>query len=635
MDRNTVIGFVLIAGIFVIFSILNRPSEQEMEEMQRKRDSIELARQEQIEEERQAQEQRKLQEKKEEEALTPEKVEKDSQLQRDLEAKYGAFESVAVGKKEFITIESDVLKLKISTEGGKVYSAELKDYQTHDSLPLILFEGDSTEFGFNFFAQRRLISTNELFFTPQTSSTNIVVSDSPETLTMRLAVDSENYIDYIYTVEPGDYMVDFDIEFHGFTDIMERNINSLDLYWDTYLPQHEKGKSNENNYTTIAFKHYNDEVEEFNGRTNKDVIEEEIPTKLKWIAFKDQFFSSVLIADNSFNNGELKWELQPEESRHLKKMRAEIAVPYEPTPGYEIPMRFYFGPNHFNTLKKYDELELQELLNIGNHIIKVINKFVIIPIFNFLEQYINNYGLIILILTIIIKMALLPLTYKSYLSTAKMRVLKPQIDEINAKIPKDKAMERQQATMNLYKKAGVSPLGGCLPMLLQMPILIAMFRFFPTSIELRQESFLWAQDLSTYDAILEWSTHIPLISKFYGNHVSLFTILMTVTTVFSMRINSTATSGTQQMPGMKGMMYVMPFMFMFILNNFSAGLTYYYFLANLITLGQNFIFKNSVDDKALLKKLEARKAKPVKKSSFQKRLEEMSKQQNAQKSRKK
>jgi YidC/Oxa1 family membrane protein insertase len=232
-------------------------------------------------------------------------------------------------------------------------------------------------------------------------------------------------------------------------------------------------------------------------------------------------------------------------------------------------------------------------------------------------------------------MALLPLTYKSYLSTAKMRVLKPQIDEINAKIPKDKAMERQQATMNLYKKAGVSPLGGCLPMLLQMPILIAMFRFFPTSIELRQESFLWAQDLSTYDAILEWSTHIPLISKFYGNHVSLFTILMTVTTVFSMRINSTATSGTQQMPGMKGMMYVMPFMFMFILNNFSAGLTYYYFLANLITLGQNFIFKNSVDDKALLKKLEARKAKPVKKSSFQKRLEEMSKQQNAQKSRKK
>ncbi|MFW6370078.1 MAG: membrane protein insertase YidC, partial [Bacteroidota bacterium] len=308
----------------------------------------------------------------------------------------------------------------------------------------------------------------------------------------------------------------------------------------------------------------------------------------------------------------------------LRNMRAEIGVPYDGA-GTTIPLKFYFGPNHFNTLKKYDELELKELVNLGKSIIKWINQFVIIPIFNFFERFTGNYGLIILLLTIVIKTALFPLTYKSYLSQAKMRVLKPQIDEINERIPKDKAMERQQATMALYKKAGVNPMGGCLPMLLQMPILFAMFRFFPTSIELRQEGFLWATDLSTYDSILSWDAEIPLISRFYGNHISLFTILMTVSTMLTMKFNS-ATASSNQMPGMKSMMYMMPIMFMFVLNNFSAGLTYYYFLANLITFGQNAIFKSFVDDEALLKKIQQKKAKPVKKSKFQQRLEEAAKQ---------
>jgi len=287
-------------------------------------------------------------------------------------------------------------------------------------------------------------------------------------------------------------------------------------------------------------------------------------------------------------------------------------------------MAFYFGPNHINTLNKYGN-ELDELINLGGPLSSLINRYLIIPIFNFLNRFIGSYGLIILVLTIIIKVMLFPLTYRSYRSMAKMRVLKPEIDAINEKIPKEKAMERQQATMALYKKVGVSPLGGCLPMFLQLPILYAMFRFFPTSIELRQEKFLWAHDLSTYDSILDLPFNIPM----YGDHVSLFTLLMTVSTILTMRISNQASASTSQMPGMKGMMYIMPIMFMFILNNFSAALTYYYFLANIITFGQNQLFKQFIDEEELLKKLKTNQKKPKKKSGFQKRLEQMSKQRGS------
>jgi YidC/Oxa1 family membrane protein insertase len=287
-------------------------------------------------------------------------------------------------------------------------------------------------------------------------------------------------------------------------------------------------------------------------------------------------------------------------------------------------MSLYFGPNHYNTLKRYD-IGLEQMVPLGRSIIRWINRFVIIPLFDWLGSFIGSYGLIILLMTIIIKACLLPLTFKSFMSSAKMRVLKPQIDEINHRIPKEKAMERQQAVMGLYRKAGVSPMGGCLPMLLQMPILLAMFRFFPSSIELRQQSFLWAEDLSTYDSIL----NLPFSIPFYGDHISLFTLLMTVSTVISMRMSSGQTD-TSAMPGMKTMMYIMPVMFMFFLNNYSAGLTYYYFIANVITITQNEIFKRGIDEKKLLQKLHANSAKPTKKSRFQQRLEDLQKQQRAQ-----
>jgi len=284
-------------------------------------------------------------------------------------------------------------------------------------------------------------------------------------------------------------------------------------------------------------------------------------------------------------------------------------------------MKMFFGPNKFKLLRQYKEYRLEELVSLGKGIIRWINQFVIIPIFDWLSRFISNYGIIILLLTIIIKVGLLPLTYRSYLSQARMKVLKPQVDELTQKFPKGKEVERQQATMALYKKAGVSPMGGCLPMLLQFPILFAMFRFFPTSIELRQQAFLWAKDLSTYDAVITWATPIPIV----GDHISLFNVLMTIATVLSMKLSDTSSS-TQQMPGMKSMMYIMPVMFMFMLNNFSAGLTYYYFLANVITIAQNYLFKGFVDEEEILKKMEANKAKPVRKSKFQKRLEEMAKQ---------
>ena len=449
---------------------------------------------------------------------------------------------------------------------------------------------------------------------------NTYAKDDTVSLEMRLPVDSAGaYIQYTYTIHPDRYLMDVSLRMN---DMEEHRTDNVQLNWMIKSPQQEQNRQNEQNYSSLYYRYFEGDVEKFKLRSKKELQDVNETTKIHWVAYKDQFFSSVLIADKlPFEGGYMAYERLPESHKNLARFSAELPIPYDRTNDFVLPMHFYFGPNNFKALKRIG-FHLQDLVTIGGSVIRWINAFVIIPIFNFLGNFISNYGLIILLLTLIIKLALLPLTYKSYMSQAKMRALKPEIEEINAKIPKDKAMERQQATMALYKKAGVNPMGGCLPMLLQMPILYAMFRFFPTSIELRQQSFLWAHDLSTYDSIL----HLPFTIPMYGDHVSLFTLLMTVSTILSMRMNSATTGTESAMPGMKGMMYVMPVMFMLILNNFSAGLTYYYFLANLITLGQNVIFKQFVDEEELRRKLHARKAKPGKKSGFQKRLEDMAKQ---------
>ncbi|MCK4748333.1 MAG: membrane protein insertase YidC, partial [Bacteroidales bacterium] len=347
-------------------------------------------------------------------------------------------------------------------------------------------------------------------------------------------------------------------------------------------------------------------------------------TQIKWIAYSHQFFSTILIADEYFEGGHLLQQRYSEPGKYVRRYTSSIDVPFDRSGEQNIGMQLYVGPNNFKSLKGYGDMGLENVVTVGGSMIRWNNAFVVIPIFNWLNNWIDNFGIIILLLTLIIKTALFPLTFKSYKSQAVMRVLKPQVDEIGQRYPKkEDAMKKQQATMDLYKKAGANPMGGCLPMLLQFPILYAMFRFFPTSIELRQEGFLWAHDLSTYDSILDLPFTIPM----YGDHVSLFTLLMTVTTMLSMRWNNQASAGSSAMPGMKTMMYIMPVMFMLILNNFSAGLTYYYFLANLITLGQNLIFKQFIDEEAILKKINAKKNKPAKKSRFAQRLADLQKQQ--------
>jgi YidC/Oxa1 family membrane protein insertase len=534
---------------------------------------------------------------------------------------YGAFAIAAKGDNDFITLENNKIQLKISTKGGRVYSALLKDYKTYDSLPLILFSGDSTVFGFNFFTvDNKAVRTNNLFFKPVTDQKSFIVTNTPQTVSLRLYAGENKYIEYRYTLAPDKYSLSFDATFKNLDDIMPANQSNITLDWRMYIPQQEKGRQNEENYSGLKYKNYQDDVEDMKPRQQKENETKNIPTKLSWVAYVDQFFSSIIITDNFFLNASLSTTRTLTSPKFIRYYTSEVGLPFTPGSESKIALRLYFGPNHISTLRK-EGLQLDKIVNLGKNIIGWINRFIIIPVFNWLNHYIGNYGIIILILTLIIKIVLFPLTFKSYQSTAKMQVLKPMIDEIGKKFPKkDDAVKKQQATMDLYKRAGVSPMGGCLPMLLQMPILFAMFRFFPVSIELRQQHFLWATDLSTYDSILSLPFKIPM----YGDHISLFTILMTVSSLLTMKM--TGSQPGQDQPGMKMMTYMMPVMFMLIMNNLSSGLTYYYFLANLLTWVQNIISKQFIDADKVLATLEANKKKPIPKSKWQQRLEEASKQ---------
>ena len=619
MDRNTIIGIILIFGILIGYSILSQPSKEQLAAAKRQRDSIALVRQqESLDQAKQL-------------ASGRDSLRNDStgniiakkKQEVALKNEYGSFSTKLEGKREFYTVQNNLVKLVLSNQGGRPYSVTLKKYHRYDSLPLVLFSGDSTRFSLEFFAQNRNISTQDLYFR-DLKPVAAVASDTSSSITLRLEVAQNKYIDYTYTLKPNSYMVDFKVTLNGMDSLIASNSGRLDFSWEIYSPQQEKGRKNESLYTTLYYKFFDGEVESFSSRSSKPASVD-VPNRLQWIAFKQQFFSAVLISKAGFLNATLKSESEPDSSKYIRKFSSVAGLPYESKPNQSYDLAFYFGPNHFSTLKKYN-MNLEELVTVGKWIVKWINQFVIIPIFNFLNGFIASYGLIILILTLIVKIVLLPLTYRSYLSMAKMRVLKPQIDEINDKFSKDKQMEKQQALMGLYKKAGVNPMGGCLPLLLQLPILYAMFKFFPTSIELRQQPFLWATDLSTYDSIISWHGNIPILTFLFSNHISLWTLLMTITTVMSIKMNDQAAASSTQMPGMKTMMYVMPVMFMFMLNNFSSALTYYYFLTNIVTFGQNFLFKSLINEQALLKKINENKKKPVKKSKWQERLEAAAKQ---------
>lgn len=550
----------------------------------------------------------------------------DSVSMERLSGELGDFANAATGISENVVLENENTKLTFSTLGGRPYTVQLKQYQTFDSLPLYLFNGDSTIFALQFFADNRNINTGELYFKPSIEKLTNEEGRSFQQLTMRMDISESASISYIYRLFDDDYMLDFDMRLKG---LDQYRTDRMEFNFDFYAPSQEKGYQNEAMYTTLYYRYHGGDVESFKSRSKKEIEEVTETTRIQWVAFSHQFFSTILIADDFFNGGYMQQERFNDPGKYVRRFSTSIDMPYDRTSDQLIGMQLYFGPNNFTSLKGYGDLGLQNVVTVGGPMLRWINAFVVIPIFNWLSKYFVNYGIIILLLTLIIKVALFPLTYKSFKSQAVMRLLKPQVDEIGERYPKkDDAMKKQQATMDLYKKAGANPMGGCLPMLLQFPILYAMFRFFPTSIELRQEGFLWAHDLSTYDSILDLPFTIPM----YGDHVSLFTLLMTVTTMISMKWNNQATAGSSQMPGMKTMMYIMPVMFMFILNNFSSGLTYYYFLANLITIGQNLLFKRFIDEDKIMKKIQSKQNKPVKKSKFSQRLESIQKQQTQQKS---
>jgi YidC/Oxa1 family membrane protein insertase len=646
MTRDNIIGLVLIAAVLIGYSLWMTPSEEERMEARRVQDSISLARQQQQEALEAIQLEIQAQQQPTEEAIEIPEVadlsELDSLQQAILRDRMGSFANAAIGIQEFITLENEVVRLKISTKGGHVYSAELKKYLTWDKQPLMLFFGENEEFSLHFFSGNRSISTSELFFKPHYADprfegqAEVIINEADSTaFAMRLYTDahtseSPSYIEYYYSLKGQEYMFDFHMNFVGTSQVIASNTTFLNLDWQMKMPRQEKSLKNEQNNTTIYYKYVNDDVSYLRETRDND---ERLPTSIRWVSFKQQFFSATLISQRGFDNGEISTKFVEEEDTDFTKFATvSLNLSYDPRGDNHYPMNLYFGPNHFQTLKGYElDLERQIPLGWSFFLMAWINRFAIIPIFNFLDGFHINYGIIILILTILLKIILLPIAYKTHIGQAKMRLLKPEIEEINKKFPKQEdAMKKQQATMGLYKKAGVSPMSGCVPMLLQLPILLAMFRFFPASIELRQEAFLWADDLSSYDSILDLPFNIP----FYGDHVSLFTILMTISTIFYTRMNNQMMGSSAQMPGMKTMLYIMPVMLMGIFNNFASGLSYYYFLTNVLTFGQMYLIRQFIDEDKLHQQIEENKKRPVKKSKWAQRMETIQKQQDAQRRKK-
>lgn len=617
MDRNTIIGFLLMALVLFGYTWYMQPSPEQKAAMQRYQDSLLQV------------ENTRLAEINNVETAATDPVEEmivDEHTLR-LRNEYVDFAPFAEGEEKTITLSNPQVTLTFSTHGGRLTQAILNEYNTYDSLPVMLFNSENNAYGFIFKAQGRTINTADLYFVPELSADN-------RTLSMKLPFENGSSFEVRYTLPEEGYMLDMKIYQNGMENILPRNTVDLDMYWSQMLRRQERGRMFEERNSALYYKFVGSDVERLSETKDEH---ESITTGLKWIGFKNQFFSSVLIADRKLNGARLESTVLPEDNTYLKSYKAETTVDYDPMSTEGPAFRFFLGPNLYPLLKSYDKgldsddkLQLPKLIPLGYKFFRWINTGIIIPIFTFLGKYFTNYGVIILLMTLIIKAVLMPLTFKSYMSSARMRVLKPQMEEINAKYPgQDKAMDRQRATMELYSNAGVNPMSGCLPLLLQMPILLAMFAFFPSSIELRQQPFLWADDLSSYDAIFTWDAYIPLITPYFGNHISLFCLLMTITNILYTKINMDSTGGGQQMPGMKLMMYLMPLMFLFIFNNYASGLSYYYFVSLLITIIQTYIFRKCINEEKVLAKLKENQKKPRKKSGFMARLEEAQRQQQA------
>jgi YidC/Oxa1 family membrane protein insertase len=630
MDRNSVIGLVLIAAILIGYTMLNKPSPEQIEAAKRKQDSIaqvEKSRNIEVVETETSAEKASVNtaESTSTAELSPEIIDSvQNQKAKDL---FGPFYQSSVGDDSTIVVETDELLLHINSKGGYIARAELKNYKTFDQQPLELFYEDSTIFNLTLPVSNRLINTNDLYFTSNLGELKISGKDS-STLQLRLHASENQYLEFAYHFKGEGFQFGYDINFVNLDNVIDRNSTSLSLDWQITSPRHEKHFEGEQNTTSIYYKFAEDDV---NKITPTSFDKESLSNRLKWVSFKQQYFTNVLIAGQNFDNS-AELETRPSDGENnIKTLSAGLSLPYKAEQTQSIPFTFYLGPNHYKTLKGMG-LDLEDQVPLGWGIFGWVNKLLVIPVFNMLDGMNLNYGIVILILTLLIKLILFPLQFKSYLSQAKMRVLKPEIDELNKAYEKEDPMKKQQAVMSLYKKAGVNPLGGCVPMLFQIPVLFAMFSFFPAAVELRQEAFLWANDLSTYDDLIKLPFKIP----FYGEHVSIFALLMTVSTIIYTRMNNQLSGANSQMPQLKWMMYLMPVIFLFVLNSFPAGLNYYYFLANIITFGQQAVFVKMIDENKIRAKINENKKKPQgqKQSKFQKRLEEMAKKKGYQAPRK-
>ena len=584
MDKNTLVGFLLIGAVLIGFSIYNRPSQEEMERAQRYQDSIQIAQQEAAMREAEAAAQQSAQ------ALTLDST--------------SLFFGANQGTEQFTTLENNLVKVTFSNKGGRVVSATLKDYNNQQGQPLTLFNEEDSAMNFAFEGKSENLLTEDMYFQP----TN--VTDS--TVTMRLQTTGSGYIDFAYRLLPDAYMVNFDIRAVGMQNFFPAALKTVNIDWFQKARQQEKGFDFEQRYTSLTYKPVDDGSDYLSEMSaEKETFEE----PMEWIAFKNQFFSSVLIANQDFENVTLESTPQKEGSGYMKDYTAEMTTFFDPTGKQATQLQLYLGPNHFKTLLATNDLvinqdedpELEDLVYLGWPLVREINRWFTINLFDWLSGWGLNMGIVLLLMTLIVKALVYPATYKSYISSAKMRVLKPYIEKINAKYPnQEDALKKQQETMQLYSEYGVSPMGGCLPMLIQMPVFMALFFFVPNAIELRQESFLWAPDLSTYDDVINFGFNIP----FLGDHLSLFCLLFSATNIlntwYMMKQQDT---GQQQMPGMKIMMYLMPVMFIFIFNSYSSGLNYYYFLSGLIGILTTIILRKTTNEPKLLAILEANKAK--------------------------
>lgn len=540
---------------------------------------------------------------------------------------YQGFSRYLNGEDKTVRLENEVLSLDLSSKGGMISRAELKKYGSYRGGNVVLFDGKDDNYSFILNSADREFDTRNFYFTP--------VQESDSTVLMTLDLGRGTKFGLRYTLIPDSYIIRLDVVQNGMQSIIPSNVVTMDFVWNQRMLRQEEGRMFEERNSAVYYKYAGGDVKNLSEGSND---EEEINERIKWIGFKNQFFSTAFLAKTYFNRADLKSKvLNKSEAEYLKDMEAVTTVDYNPTNPTPASFDILIGPNLYPMLddiddKLYpgDDMHLTKLIPLGWTLFRWINTWIVIPVFDILGSWFSNYGIIILILTIFIKLILFPFTYKSYISQAKMRLLNPEIKAINEKYPgQENAMTRQQKTMELYTKAGANPMAGCLPMLLQMPVLIAMFTFFPSCIELRGQSFLWVKDLSAPDAIISWTGNIPLITEYFGNHVSLFCLLMTATNIIYTKITMANQPSSQAMPGMKWMMYLMPLMFLVFFNNYAAGLSYYYFLSLLITIIQTYAFRHFVNEDKMRAKMAEAAKKPRKKSGFMARLEEAQRQQQA------